>query len=552
MAAGAGGLAQADIEARVVEARAKGLLPALHFSATAVDGTVLWKAQAYVVRYRAGGFMVLVPGDAEVADFFEMAGPFDFYAHHQTSVQMENARGRALGTVDAVLVDCPWSALQFFKRASSLRGEAALARLKFVHDGVTCRPSREGALFAAEAWIAETMDEEAAGEYMSCEEAIVVEAEAATAADPGQVHSVEQLQAHIQDLEVQLASLAQQRAAPAIHPPSQPAHGLLGAMPKAAGVPAQTMERLRSLAGAGPPRLGGHERRDRALGLTPNEGDAFETFQQEQELGATDGDELAQLTVDAFPDPMQKLLFLPMQQVTLLQKQVAARQPQDAIHAALSSGNENPGSSSSGIKGCLAREAFLKISDNLVSIAQVVENNALMELGLNASQLSPGLLRDYLEKRVPLGSFRLLTQVGYLMASAYEMGQRTGNREVAGFGAKGLIFVEQTALDEGKTSLSWLLTGLPEPNFSQVQMPRARSSLKPFSRLCNPSWVAANVGYLRDLDFLESKIRHTDKDATVPAAKAQVDAPVPKKPWPKKKNKGKEGGGGTAESAEAV
>jgi len=341
MAAGAGGLAQADIEARVVEARAKGLLPALHFSATAVDGTVLWKAQAYVVRYRAGGFMVLVPGDAEVADFFEMAGPFDFYAHHQTSVQMENARGRALGTVDAVLVDCPWSALQFFKRASSLRGEAALFRLKFVHDGVTCRPSREGALFAAEAWIAETMDEEAAGEYMSCEEAIVVEAEAATAADPGQVHSVEQLQAHIQDLEVQLASLAQQRAAPAIHPPSQPAHGLLGAMPKAAGVPAQTMERLRSLAGAGPPRLGGHERRDRALGLTPNEGDAFETFQQEQELGATDGDELAQLTVDAFPDPMQKLLFLQMQQVTLLQKQVAARQPQDAIHAALSSGNEN-------------------------------------------------------------------------------------------------------------------------------------------------------------------------------------------------------------------
>ena len=171
---------------------------------------------------------------------------------------------------------------------------------------------------------------------------------------------------------------------------------------------------------------------------------------------------------------------------------------------------------------------------------------------MNASQLSPGLLRDYLEKRVPLGSFRLLTQVGYLMASAYETGQRTGNREVAGFGAKGLIFVEQTALDEGKTSLSWLLTGLPEPNFSQVQMPRARSSLKPFSRLCNPSWVAANVGYLRDLDFLESKIRHTDKDATVPAAKAQVDAPVPKKPWPKKKNKGKEGGGGTAESAEAV
>ena len=92
-----------------------------------------------------------------------------------------------------------------------------------------------------------------------------------------------------------------------------------------------------------------------------------------------------------------------------------------------------------------------------------METNALIELGLSSAQLSPGLVRDYLEKRVPLGSFRLLTQMGYMMASAYETGQRTGNRELAGFGAKGL---GQTALDEGKTSLSWLLTGLPEPNFA--------------------------------------------------------------------------------------
>jgi hypothetical protein len=82
-------------------------------------------------------------------------------------------------------------------------------------------------------------------------------------------------------------------------------------------------------------------------------------------------------------------------------------------------------------------------------------------------------------------------------------------------------------------------------------MTRARSSVKPFSRLCNPSWVAANVGYLRDLDFLESKIRNTEKDSKTPAAKASPDAPAPKKPGPKKKNKGKESGGGPAEEAAA-
>ena len=186
----------------------------------------------------------------------------------------------------------------------------------------------------------------------------------------GQVHSVEQLQAHIQDLELQLAALTQHQTGSAPARPLQQAQGLLGAVPKAPGVTAQTMERLRSLAGAGPTRLGGHEKRDWALELTQNGADVFETLQQEQELEAGDGDELARMTADAFQDPMYKLLFLQMQQVTLLQKQVAARQPQDAIHAALSSGNDPSSSSSSGIKGCLAREAFLKISDNLVSIAR--------------------------------------------------------------------------------------------------------------------------------------------------------------------------------------
>ena len=88
---------------------------------------------------------------------------------------------RALGQVDALLVDCPWSALGFLKRAASLRGDAAQSLVKFIHDGVTCRPSREGAVFAAKAWIAETMDEEAAGDYESCEEAAVME----ETAEPG-------------------------------------------------------------------------------------------------------------------------------------------------------------------------------------------------------------------------------------------------------------------------------------------------------------------------------------------------------------------------------
>ena len=76
-----------------------------------------------------------------------------------------------------------------------------------------------------------------------------------------------------------------------------------------------------------------------------------------------------------------------------------------------------------------------------------------------------------------------------------------------------MVFVEQAALDNGRTSLAWLMTGLPEPNYGLVSSTPARSSVKPFSRLASPTWVAANIGYLKDLDFLENPIRSNDRDS---------------------------------------
>ena len=48
--------------------------------------------------------------------------------------------------------------------------------------------------------------------------------------------------------------------------------------------------------------------------------------------------------------------------------------------------------SSSGVKGRLARGAFLTIAKNLHLMASTVENNAAQELGLTEEQRSPGLL----------------------------------------------------------------------------------------------------------------------------------------------------------------
>ena len=103
---------------------------------------------------------------------------------------------------------------------------------------------------------------------------------------------------------------------------------------------------------------------------------------EEKELEAADGDELDLLTAEGFFGPRPEAHVLPAEA--------------DIIHAAsvlrATRAAARPAASKDAWRGKL-----MKISENL-------EQNVLQELGLTTSQLTPGLLREYLEKRVPLGT----------------------------------------------------------------------------------------------------------------------------------------------------
>lgn len=246
----------------------------------------------------------------------------------------------------------------------------------------------------------------------------------------------------------------------------------------------------------------------------------------------------------AVTDPLQKMLLLQMQQMQLLAKQHEKRA--DPLHAALGSSETSGGGS--GIKGCLARDAYVKLAADVSKVGAVVQANAAAELGLDPHQIGSGLMREYLEKRVPLGDHRLLTQMGYMFAAAWEQGFRTNNPDLMGHAARGMLFIDQAATDFGRTTLAWLLTSLPEPQYSITQRNRNKASMSPFTRLAAPSWIAANVSYMKDLDYLEGRIKSANSFSNVNHKKEETeDAPGPKKqPWKKKKQKQKEeaSGGG--------
>lgn len=167
----------------------------------------------------------------------------------------------------------------------------------------------------------------------------------------------------------------------------------------------------------------------------------------------------------------------------------------------------------------MAREAFLKIAMDTDKLAQVGEENVVLELGLRDEQVSPGLMRSYVEQRMPLGDFRQTTQFAYMMAAAWEAGYRSGNRQLQGWAVKALAYVEQSVIDGGRTQMGWLLTGLAEPNYQLVAKNKSRPSVRPYTRLVAASRVAANISYLRDLDYMEqpkSEAKNDGEDKAAP------------------------------------
>lgn len=518
-----------------------GPLPALFLCLPPREDAAAMRVSAFLVRVRSGGFMIALPDVEEAVHFLqgqEAEGEGEGAAFYPVNVLLETPRGRSLGEGGILLVDLIWPLVQHFSRASPLRSQALGEVLRFSFEGQTARPNRSSLDALADQWIHEAMDEDTAADYVTVDGG----PDPGEAEDSGATAAVSDLQRRILELEAMLAQPHTARpgtgatSSNALIPPPPPSGVLFNAGPVTPDKQNYTMATLRQMAGAAPPRLGAHERSMREG--RPSQ--LLETLQQEEGLEAVEVTELdeglKELEV-AVADPMQRMLLLQMKQMQILSKNHQEKRV-DPLHAALG-GSETSGGGS-GIKGCLARDAYVKLASDVAKVGSVAQVNAATELGLDPHQVGSGLMRDYLEKRCPLGDHRLLIQVGYLFAAAWEQGFKTNNPDLMGRAARGMIFVDQAATDFGRTNLAWLLTSLPEPQYSIVQRNRTKASMSPFTRLAQASWIAANVSYMKDLDYLEGRIRSTNSQPQpTPAKKEEGDeVGAPKKqPWKKKKAK---------------
>ena len=157
----------------------------------------------------------------------------------------------------------------------------------------------------------------------------------------------------------------------------------------------------------------------------------------------------------------------------------------------------------------------------------------------------PGLMRTYIEKRLPLNDQKTLQHVSSMAAFGWEAGFKSDNQELMAFASRLLVFSEQVALDSGRIQLGYLLAGFPDPTplgFNSRRVP----GLRTFSRLAPAQWLAANLAYLKDLDCAESRIAQLGTGRPAPPPKApnaqetaesEEGQPHPRRPPRRPKNR---------------
>ena len=517
------------------------------------DSRVDWRCSVYLLRARANGFMVLLPDLEEVHQRLGELGnqTSEMHVGSAIDVQVESVRGKALGPLTVLIADLPWSFLVGFQTCP-FRNPSGVRQLQFRSGDSVCRPLEASALEVSATWIGEVLEEATGQEYTDALEDLdgvpwddepepSLSGPMPSAMPRSQPVDLQRMQEQLDHLQ----KMVSMQALPPAPSPAKPTTMLRTPTRPSGEMSPQEVRDLRMLVGAAPTRLG----RSETLAVTGPSAEDRNMAELDREVAEAEVDPTFLQSLD----PTQRLLYMQMQQTNALMKSLVLQRqpPQDPLSAVLNVADSGVGGStgsSVNVKGYIARDAFLKHLEDDQKVVAVFRANARLELGVSEAKEEPSLLRQYLEQRIPIADHRLLGQLGYLAAWGWEKGAVSDNVQMMAFCGRLMRFVEQASLDNGKSTLAWLLTGLPEVNHQVLSVNRRRQSLTPFAKLPAPAWVAANVSFLKDIDTFETRLRQLGAAPRPNPPAAEPGDPAAKAKTKPKKPKG--GAKGTTSSAE--
>lgn len=289
-------------------------------------------------------------------------------------------------------------------------------------------------------------------------------------------------------------------------------------------------DRLQALAGRGPSRV-------KDLGPTQATAAPLPPMQ-----GGTIVDDEEEVDPLHQPDaPTGVLEQLLVSQTALLSKLAASKVAQhDPLAMLVSPQESEEGVKHTGVKGIAARQllidSFKKHPDKVYKIFR--ERLSLARRRPSVSSLESRDLWLHMQETVPLGTHRTLTYMGFQAAAMFEAAERGEIDRLKMLVALQAVFVEQAAYDSGSLRIAHLLTCLEDPPFAQTEGHRVAKVDFAHSQLADPRWLAAQLGYLKDVESLTEKTSKFTKG--LPSSTGDdtpsVAAPKPKTKWkPKRK-----------------
>ena len=144
-----------------------------------------------------------------------------------------------------------------------------------------------------------------------------------------------------------------------------------------------------------------------------------------------------------------------------------------------------------------AREAYVRQLEDHATVAQTILENAAAGLGVSPTSAPPGLLREFLDKKVALSEHKTLGYLATYLAFQWQAARESRNTEMEAWAGRGVMAIEQMVLDNGRLQIGWLMTGCPEPVFPPNAQLKRQGSTRPFAKLAKPAWAAACLAYVQ-------------------------------------------------------
>ena len=475
--------------------------------------------QAVIARATPSGVLVCIPRSgipdevfeaAEVSDYADLIGPYS-----ATSVYAMGSQGRrSRRFLEVVIFDLDTAGLDHLVSEPPVGSQDPVTfgeyrgvpdwphtghLLEIVGQFLQSAGGRLESYFSAEEIAAQIDGVEAASETDDLLRQLLSQAAATQRTVTGmqdRLNTLSEVQARLEKLEKQSVSK------PLQNQPYQAA--LAPQLFDHVAIPLENSrkEKLQALAGRGPNRVGdlGAQPKGRPV-ATPTMPPAGTIAEEDPEDSEDAPEPLAGGNV------LEQLLA---SQTRLLEKLASSKaSQQDPLHllAGSSSHDSDETSRASGVKGIAARqllaESFRKNPEKVLKVFR--ERLAVARRKSGPEELEPRDLWLHMQETVPLGTHRTLTYVGFQAAAMFEALERGDLSRLKMLVALQAVFVEQSAYDGGALRLGHLLTCLEDPPFSQTELHRVAKVDFANGQLSDPRWLAAQLGYLRDVEVITDK-----------------------------------------------